>query len=341
MATPDVELSVVVPAHDEQDSLPRLVERLIPVLESEVDSFEIVIIDDGSTDDTAGVAARLAEERSSLRLLRLSRNFGHQAALLAGLSRARGEVVIMMDADLQHPPEVIPEMLALWRRGHDIVHTVRNDTKGSAGPLKRWTSRTFYRLLGAWGRVQLEPGMADFRLASRAVVDAVVRSSPSRPFLRGAFAWIGFPQATVPYDADVRAEGRSSYTLGRMLRLAIDGLLSFGDPPLHWPVLAGLATSLLALSYGAYAVLVALTTDAAVPGWASLAVLTSILFGLLFLLLGVLGAYVVAIYRDTRGTPPFVVLEDSLEAPRRRRGSETPQEDDGDRPQDHLQVEDR
>ena len=302
-------ISIVTPAHNEEGNLARLVSE-IEVAMSELDvDHELIIVDDGSADNTADVARALALASDHVRFVRLSRNFGHQPALLAGLRASVGDAVVMMDSDLQHPPSLIPALIARWQSGSDIVHTIRSDSDDT-GAIKSLTSRWFYKFFRAQSGVDLVDGMADFRLVSRAALEPVISSGEYRIFLRGMFVWIGFEQSMIEYEAASRNAGASSYNPIRMLRLASRGMFGFSEKLMTWVTWLGLVTSGFAFAYALYVVGVKVLSDETVPGWASLTAITSLMFGVLFLFLGVLGGYVAAIYQEVRGRPPYIVAEE-------------------------------
>lgn len=311
LSTP--ELSVVVPAYNEAGNVEPLLERLSAALAGCASSHEIILVDDASEDDTFATAKLLRNRFPALRILRFSRNFGHQAALLAGLRAARGQAVITMDADLQHPPEVIPALVREWRAGHLVVHAQRDDKKARIGLFKRLSSRLFYRIFSRLSRLPLRPGMADFRLIDRQALEPVLKTRETRLFLRGMFVWVGYPQAFVPYAPDVRRIGRTTYSTRRMVRFGGQAILAFSERPLYWSFFIGLLIFVLSLAYGVYAMGIYFFTDTAVPGWTSLAVLVAFLMGTQFILIGLVGAYVAAIYSEIKRRPPYVIAEE-LEA---------------------------
>lgn len=225
-ATSQPQLTLVVPILNEGVNLEPLLARTLPALRQTSLRFEILFVDDGSTDDTAQKITTLAADHPEIRLRRLSRNFGHQAALVAGLECARGEAVITMDGDLQHPPELIPDLVARWRTGLQVVQAIRREP-ADASAVKRTASRGFYRLLSAVSRHKVTPGAADFRLMSREACAAFLSCRERCRFNRGLVQWIGFPYCEVPYDAALRHAGRSKYSYRAMLRLAGDAIFSF------------------------------------------------------------------------------------------------------------------
>ncbi len=306
----DQRVSIVVPVYNERANVAPLLGAVRAVLETLQVAFELVVVDDCSDDGTFELLSELQETFPMLRVIRLSRNFGHQPALLAGMRAATGDAVITMDGDLQHPPEVIPELIESWRAGNQVVHTVRDDVAGRAPLLKRVPSRGFYRLLRWISHIPIRPGMADFRLVDRVALDHVLALDDSALFFRGMFLWVGFDQSFVGYVPRKRPGGGSRYTVRKMARFARDGILSFSAVPLYWSFAIGAFTSLCATAYGLYAIYVRLFRDTAIPGWASLAVLTSFLFGVLFMLLGLIGSYVAASHTELKRRPPYVVRDD-------------------------------
>jgi dolichol-phosphate mannosyltransferase len=300
-------LSVVCPAHDEAGSLEELHRRLADVLGSRGIEFEWVVVDDGSSDDTFDVIRRIARADPRVRGLRLSRSFGHQAALLAGLREARGAAVVMMDSDLQHPPECVPALWEAWRAGHEVVTTTRRDAD-HVGLAKRLTSRAFYAILRFTTRLDIGPGSADFCLLDRRALDAVLALGEQRVFLRGAVRWIGFRQARIEYDPSPRFAGRSSYSLFRMVRLAADGIFAFSAAPTRMLfALCALFTS-AAVVYGGY-VLVSVFRGGLVAGWASVILVLLGLGAVLSLGMGILGEYIWRIYCEVRRRPTSIVAE--------------------------------
>jgi dolichol-phosphate mannosyltransferase len=300
-------LSVVMPAHNEEASLPQLVPAIVQELASS--PFEIIIVDDGSTDATWAVIERLSSELSGrVRGVRLTRNFGHQAALLAGLASARGDAVLMMDADGQHPPACIPRFVEQWRAGHVVVQGVRTSTERE-GALKRWTSRAFYRTLSLFGGPEVQIGSADFRLLTRPALEVVLESAGPLLFLRGLIPWLGYTTAYVPFEAKQRYAGKSSYTWFRMLRFAVHGLLGFTIVPLRAATLLGLAVAAFAFLYLVVVVVAWATSAPIVPGWASVMGLVALLGGIQLVTIGLLGEYLGRVFVAQLKRPHFVVRE--------------------------------
>lgn len=301
------ELSIVVPVCDEADNVEPLVGELERNLEGIDVPFEIIFVDDGSRDATWRRIGELARSRSHLAGLRLSRNFGHQHALLAGLSHASGRAVVSMDGDLQHPPRVVPELYAFWREGFKIVNTRRIDDE-SASRFKRWTSRMFYRLFSTLAGLDLGAGSSDFRLIDRQVVDALLSMGDADLFLRGIISWVGFPARTVEYRAERRRSGATKYTLSRMLRFAASAVISFSTKPLRMGIWVGVIAGLMAFVEIGVA-LTAYLRGHTVPGWTSQLIISSFMFGILCFLLGILGAYLGSIHAALQRRPRFLVRE--------------------------------
>lgn len=300
------ELTVVLPVHDEANALAAVVRRVVDALAGE--SCEIVLVDDGSRDASWQVIGALRAELPQVTGIRFTRNFGHQAAILAGLVAARGDAVIMMDSDGQHPPELLPRLVAAWRAGAPVVQGIRTG-EADAGAFKRGTSRLFYRLFTALAGVRIPRGSADFRLLDRAVVDRVLASSGPLLFLRGLIPWLGFEATMVPFAVERRIAGRSSYDLRRMVRFSVHGLLGFSINPLRLASALGVTISALSFLYLAYVVAIWFTSREVVPGWASTAGLLAFLGGVQLLTLGILGEYVGRLFVANLGRPPFVVRE--------------------------------
>lgn len=302
-------ITVVVPAFNEAENIPLLYQRIAEVLPQAASyNWELIFADDGSRDATWSVIGALAAEDPKVRGVRLSRNFGHQYALLAGLEAAEGDAVIMMDCDLQHPVEMIPMLLERWQAGFKVVKTLRQDDC-HIGWFKRWTSRVFYRVFSALSGVRLQPGLADFRLLDRRALNELLRLSEEGLFLRGLTEWIGFSSCVIPYQAGERACGQSQYSLKKMVRLAWNGVSSFSITPLRIGIIIGLFGSLVSLIGVFYAFFGKIFGHGTVPGWASTLMVVSLLFFLLFVYLGVLGEYIGRIIIEVRRRPRFIISE--------------------------------
>jgi len=308
-------LSVVVPVYDEAQVLPLFAERLRPVLDALGESYEVLTVDDGSTDATPVLLERLRREWPQLRVVRLRANSGHQAALSAGLARARGAWVVSIDADLQDPPELIGAMLQAARsQGADVVYGVRTD-RSTDSAFKRASAAAFYRLMGRVAGTSGPSHAGDFRLMSRATVDAVNVLPEHHRVLRLVVPALGFPSTSVGYRRESRAAGRSKYPLTRMLRLSVDGLTGFSIAPLRMATWFGLLGALVATGLLLYA-LGAFVTGHTTPGWTSTFLVVAAVGALQLLCLGVLGEYVGRMYTQLQGRPSYFVAYDSAADPR-------------------------
>lgn len=302
-------ISVVVPCFNEQEVVRETHRRLSATLGALGGlRYELIFVDDGSRDATRTLLRELQAADAHVRLVLLSRNFGHQLAVTAGIDHARGSAVVLIDADLQDPPEVIEAMLARWREGYQVVYGARSERQGETA-FKRATARVFYRVLNRLSDVDIPLDTGDFRLMDRQVVEAL-RSMPERDrFLRGMVSWAGFRSIAVPYRRAPRLAGESKYPLWKMVRFAVDGILSFSHSPLRLATWIGVAASGLALLGMVYAILMRLFTDVWVPGWTLLFVAVSFFGGVQLLSLGIIGEYVGRIYSESKRRPLYLVAE--------------------------------
>jgi glycosyltransferase involved in cell wall biosynthesis len=304
-------LSVVAPVYNEVEGIERFHAELNGVLAELPYESTVILVNDGSTDGTTEVLDRLYDAHpATLTVVHLSRNFGHQAALTAGMDLAGGDAMICMDADLQHPPSVIPALVERWRQGFDVVHTVRRQTVGG-GPMKDLTASLFYALLDRLSSTPIQSNAADFRLISRRVAEVFRRDLRERDrFVRGLVTWVGFPSCCVEFDAAARTAGNTKYTLRRMLSFARTGLVSFSKVPLKVASVIGLVVTSVSALYALFAVASYLFFRTAVmPGWASTIVVVTFLGGCQLLFLGLLGEYIGTIFDETKARPIYVVAE--------------------------------
>jgi glycosyltransferase involved in cell wall biosynthesis len=302
--TPEL-VSVVAPMHCEEDLVGEFHERVVRALEGI--PFELIVVDDASTDRTGELLDEIAETDPRVRVIHLARNFGHQAAITAGLDHARGDAVVMMDGDLQDPPELIPAMLDHWRRGSDVVYGVRRERKGESR-FKRATARWFYRLFAKMTQLELAENSGDFRLLGRRALDTLKAMPERNRFLRGMTVWIGFTQTALPYDRDPRRAGETKYTLRRMLRLSLDAISSFSSLPLQAATLLGFIFSAVAF-LGLPLVVIARIADIYVPGVSSVLFAVLLLGGIQLITIGIIGEYVGRIYDEVKRRPLYVVRE--------------------------------
>jgi dolichol-phosphate mannosyltransferase len=298
-------LSVVAPMYDEEGTVDVFYDRMRTALDGL--PFELVLVDDASHDRTPALLDRLADSDPRVRVLHLSRNFGHQAAMTAGLEHAGGDVVAMIDGDLQDPPELIPTMLDRWRRGSDVVYGVRENRAGESR-FKLATARWFYRLFGRVTGLDLQENSGDFRLLDRRALDAVLAMRERNRFLRGMTVWVGFTQTAVPYSRDARHAGETKYTLRRMLRFSLDAISSFSWLPLQAATLLGFVFSIVAF-LGLPLVIVARIAGMYVPGISSILFVILLLGGIQLITVGIIGEYVGRIYDEVKGRPLYVVRE--------------------------------
>jgi glycosyltransferase involved in cell wall biosynthesis len=305
-------LSVVAPMYDEEETVEEFHTRVSSALEGR--PYEIVLVDDASSDATPELLDRLAATDPRVRVIHLSRNFGHQAAITAGLEHARGDAVVMIDGDLQDPPELIVDMLDLWRAGSDVVFAKRTGRTGESR-FKLATAHLFYRLFGTLSDIELEQNAGDFRLLDRRALDALLSMRERNRFLRGMSVWIGFTQTAVPYERDARHAGETKYTLRKMLRFSFDAISSFSWLPLQAATLLGFAFSAVAFVMLPL-VVVARVLDIYVPGVASILFVILLLGGIQLITVGIIGEYVGRIYDEVKKRPLYVVRDTrNIDAP--------------------------
>ena len=302
-------LSIVAPCYNEEAVLPLFLEALFGVLDDLPDSSEVILVDDGSTDRTFEVIRDWSERRPECRAVQFSRNFGHQAALSAGLDFSRGDAVVTMDSDLQHPPSLIPMMVNEWKAGAEVVLTERRD-RGRTPFIKRFTSAAFYRLLSRFSGIELSPGTSDFRLVDRRVVEAFADCRETHRMLRGLVQWVGFRHKTVPFEVQDRAAGESKYDFPRMLRFALDGIFSFSTAPLRAAILIGLVISLLSAAYLLYVLLTHLfRPEVTTTGWTSILGAVLLIGGVQLTFMGILGEYVGRTFQQVKERPLYVIRQ--------------------------------
>jgi glycosyltransferase involved in cell wall biosynthesis len=299
-------LSVVAPVYNEEQLVELFVERTCAAVADY--NFELVIVNDGSSDATPGLLERIADADPRVRVVHLSRNFGHQAALTAGLEHAVGDVVAMIDADLQDPPELIPTMIARWEEGSDVVYAVRKQREGETA-FKLATASFFYKLFDKLAQVDLEPNSGDFRLLDRRALDALLTMTERSRFLRGMTVWVGFTQTAVPYERDPRHAGETKYTLRKMLRFSLDAIASFSHLPLQLATYVGLLSA--GVAFIAIPVVIALRiVGSYLPGFGSITIAILLLGGIQLIALGVIGEYVGRIYDEVKHRPLYIVREE-------------------------------
>ena len=306
---PAPDLSIVVPAYEEAANIAPICAALKQVA-APLGRVEILFVDDGSRDGTlAAIRAVAAADPATVRYISFTRNFGHQAALRAGLHHARGRAVIAIDADFEHPPELIPDLVAAWRAGAKIVATQRIDDPAQVAAAKRLTSKLYYRLLDAIGDVRIAPGSSDYMLLDRAVVDIINGIDDNDIFLRGLVRWLGFPITTLPFSRGRRRDGDSKYSLRRMVELAVTGILAHSVRPLRYAVWLALAFAALGGLLLVYSIVSFIFIQRTVVGWSSIIAAIAILGAAQLLVLGIIGEYVGRILGETRRRPSYIVAE--------------------------------
>jgi glycosyltransferase involved in cell wall biosynthesis len=301
-------LSFVLPIHNEQDNLEVLYQRLSLVMDELDETCEAIMVDDGSRDGSYKILREIRLRDPRFKLVHFSRNFGHQAAITAGLDLALGDAVVVMDGDLQHPPEVVPAMVASWREGFEVVNAVCHDRHGDTR-FKRASARVFYWLMQRLTRVEMTANAGDFRLVDRGALEALKAMRENARYLRGMFSWVGFRQTTIPYEYHERLNGRPKYDLARMMRLGVDGIVSFSDIPLQAALHLGFLVAGLSFLAGVSDIATKLVGGNTVPGWLSLAITVSFLGGMQLVILGVMGIYMGRMYDEVKNRPLYIVRE--------------------------------
>jgi polyisoprenyl-phosphate glycosyltransferase len=300
--------SLVIPAYNEEGVMPELAARLREVMDSLDADAEAILVDDGSRDRTYELMVEAAVQDPRIRVVRLSRNFGHQIALTAGADLAAGDAVIVMDADLQDPPEVVLELAQRWREGYDVVYAVREQREGETR-FKRSTAAWFYRGFNRISKVQVPVDVGDFRLVDRRALDVFNQMRESNRFVRGMFSWIGLRQTGVAYTRHERFAGETKYPLRKMLRFATTGVISFSSAPLRAALNIGFVVSAFSFAFGVWSIIVKITSLYDVPGWTSIVVVTTFLGGVQLMVLGVIGEYIGDIHDEVKRRPLYVIGE--------------------------------
>lgn len=300
-------ISIVVPAFNEEEALPLFYNQLRDVLETLQESYEIIFVNDGSSDKTGEIIEDFAAKDPAVRTIHFSRNFGHQAALSAGLQKSQGDYTISMDADGQHPPKLIPEMIRLADSGYDIVLTQRIEPEGKSS-FKKWSSETFYKILNKLSDTQTLPGGADFRLMNRESLNALIALPEFHRFLRGMVSWIGFRSVILPFEVPERIAGKTKYSLKKMIRLASDAVFSFSMIPLYIGLSAGALFFVLALIEVIYVLSfwISGNSSSLAPGWSSLMFMMLIIGAILMIIMGFIGVYIGYIFQEVKHRPVYI-----------------------------------
>ena len=306
-------VSIVIPVYNEENGLEAIAKKLVEVFATLPDyDFEVIFVDDGSSDASLKVINVLCNKYPQVKYLSFSRNFGHQAAVKAGLDHARGDCAISMDADLQHPPEMIPAMLQKWQEGFDVVYTIRLDNK-KFSLAKRLSSRLYYKMINTLSDIKIEQGAADFRLLDRKVLDIIRNLNENNLFLRGMVKWLGFSQIGIAYEPGTRMTGQTKYSVSKMFSLAIEGITSFSIRPLRLAAWIGLFASSIGFLYGLYAVYGYFFTDLNLTGWSSLIIAVIFLGGVQLITLGIIGEYIGKLFMQVKGRPSYIIKEANLD----------------------------
>jgi polyisoprenyl-phosphate glycosyltransferase len=305
----DIVVSVVIPVYNEESNILPMMAELESILEGQLAvRYEVIFVDDGSNDTTWSTIEGLNKKNRNVKGLRLSRNFGHQSALKAGLDFSKGDVVISIDGDLQHPPDLIPSLIEEWQRGFEIVRALRKDTKG-VNFLKELSSRMYYRLLNAISGMNLQEGSSDYRLLDRKVVEELKDISEHQLFIRGLVDWMGFKSTSVSYVANQRYSGKAKYSFKKMVKFAFDGVMSFSVTPLRLALVCGLTVTFLDFIYIVYALCAHFFLNMALPGWTSILVSVLFLGGIQLLSIGLLGEYLGRLFIQAKGRKNYILTQ--------------------------------
>ncbi|KNH21394.1 glycosyltransferase [Priestia megaterium] len=311
-----VKYSIVVPVYNEEEVIHETYRRLTEVMRSTKEAYELLFVNDGSRDRTAEILKEYSEQDPAVVLLDFARNFGHQIAITAGMDYARGEAVVVIDADLQDPPELILEMIEKWKQGFDVVYAKRTKRKGETY-FKKQTAAMFYRFLRAMTDIDIPLDTGDFRLLDRKVCNQMNSIQEKNRFVRGLVSWVGFKQTAVEYERDERLAGESKYPLKKMLKLSMDGITSFSYKPLKLASYAGVTLSGIGFIYLLVVLYLKLFTDSTITGWSSLIVIQLFFSGIILIILGMIGEYIGRIYDETKNRPLYIVREKYQLEPRK------------------------
>lgn len=303
-------ISVVIPAYNEAGNVKMIAKKVSEQLK-DTETYEIVFVDDGSADSTLKEIKEVAKTNNSIKFIAFSRNFGHQKALKAGLDHASGDCVISIDADLQHPPELISKMIEKWKEGYDVVYTIKKDVE-AIGFFKKMTSLLFYKFINKISTVDIPLGAADFRLLDRKVVDELKKFKEDWLFIRGLISWLGFNQIGIEYSVQKRHAGESKYSLRKMISFALQGITSFSIVPLRISIMLGLFISMCSFLYSIYALVDKFIFKTTIPGWTSILISVLFLGGIQLIFLGIIGEYLGKLFIETKSRPNYVIKEKNL-----------------------------
>ena len=304
-------LSIVIPLHNEEGNLSHLHQRLIPTVASVTQAYEIIYVNDGSKDATLSMVKALAVQDDRVHYISFSRNFGHQMAIMSGIEHATGDAVVIMDGDLQDPPELIPELWQKYREGFKVVYAQRRSREGET-LAKKWTAKIFYRLLKKTTNIKIPLDTGDFRLIDRKVVEYLKQMPERHKFLRGQIAWIGFKQTAVFYDREIRLAGKTNFSFSKMFQFALDGITAFSNYPLRMATVMGFAVSAVSFLVILYALYSKFVLDRTITGWTSLIISVLFIGGVQLIAIGIIGEYISRINSDVRKRPLYVIEEENI-----------------------------
>ncbi len=303
----NLKISIVVPVYNEYENLPFLNERLLKVLSTLNQTFEIIYVDDGSKDGTEKRINELHNLNRQVKGIILSRNFGHQIALTAGLENAVGDIIITLDGDLQHPPEVIPQLIDAYTKGFDVVNTARQENENIT-IFKKYSSKFFYALFNKFADLEIEPSSSDFRLCSRKFLNEFLKLEEKDRFIRGMIKWVGFNQTTVSFKAEDRFKGKSKYNFKKMLLFSINGITSFSSKPLRIPIFFGIVFCVISVLYSIY-ILYGIINHKNIPGWSSMIFMVMFIGGVQLLSFGIISEYLLKIFNESKNRPLYIVKD--------------------------------
>ena len=313
MRKSNFKVSVIIPVYNEEGCLANTEKRVLHVLEGYSD-YEIIFIDDGSEDNTLAILKKFHSENPKINFLSFSRNFGHQNALRAGTKHATGDCIISLDGDLQHPPELITDLVNKWNDGYDIVYTIRKEVTKTPF-FKRVTTRLFYKIMNLISDINFEQGEADFRLLDKNAAAELNNLNENAIFFRGMIKWLGFNQTGIEYIPDDRIWGKTKYSRKKMFALAISGITSFSVKPLRISTLIGISIAFLSMIYGIYALYIKLFTNTSIEGWTSVFFMVAFIGGVQLIMIGILGEYIGNIFLESKKRPNYIIKENSLAHP--------------------------
>jgi polyisoprenyl-phosphate glycosyltransferase len=311
MRKSDFKVSVIVPVYNEEGCVSSVAERVVKIL-SQYSDYELLFVDDGSQDGTLKILKKIHSDNYKVNFLSFSKNFGHQNALRAGTKFASGDCIVSLDGDLQHPPELIPDLINKWMEGYDIVYTIRKDIR-KISIFKKITASLFYKIMNAISDINFESGEADFRLIDKVAATELNKLSENAIFFRGMIKWLGFNQIGVEYIPDSRIWGMTKYSRKKMFSLAISGITSFSIKPLRISTFIGISIALLSLLYGVYALYIKIFTDNSIEGWTSVFFMVTLIGGIQLIMIGILGEYIGNIFIESKKRPHFIIKENSMD----------------------------